>query len=215
MASVASLVGERLFFAGDNSSGVTGDLHAATATTTYMEGYFGMGSSIGSHAVTKSGMSSGVGYAVEDGTDRMLLETDLGRRVEERLKELYERTERLLEGNRAEVLAVAHALETYRTLHGEDVVAIIEGTAGPLIDGRPYHTPEARHGLETYHAEALRAHQAYGAIDVALPILAPFEPAAAGTGNGERPNGGARGAAEIAPLAQDPPPEGAGSGPSS
>src|SRR5207244_10983969 len=77
MSALASLAGERLFFDGDNSSGVTGDLQQATATATYMEGYFGMGSSIGSHAVTKSGISRGIGYAVEDGTDRMLLETDL------------------------------------------------------------------------------------------------------------------------------------------
>jgi hypothetical protein len=176
-----------------------------------MEGYFGMGTSIGSHAVTKSDMSRGVGYAVEDGTDRMLLETELGRRVEDRLKELYERTERLLVDNRQEILAVAHALETHRTMHGEDVVAIIEGTAGPLIDGRPYHTPQVHQGLEAYHAEAVRAHQAYGTIDVALPVLAPFEPAAVGTGNGERPDGEAVGPAEAAPVALDPP-DGGGSG---
>jgi cell division protease FtsH len=187
MSALASLVGERMFFDGDNSSGVTGDLQNATTTTTYMEGYFGMGSHIGSHAVTKSGISRGSGYAVEDGTDRMLLETDLGRRVESRLEVLYERTADLLTENRLEVLAVAHALETHKTVHGEDVAAIIEGTKGPLVDGRPYHATEARDELEAYHAEAVTAHKAYGKIDVPLPDMVPFIPATAGAGssNGE------------------------------
>jgi ATP-dependent Zn protease len=175
MSSLASLAGERYFFDGDNSSGVTGDLQSATRTTTLMEGYFGMGSSIASHAVTKADMEGGggIGYAVVDGTDRMLMETDLGRRVEQRLAGLYERTMRLVESNRVEILAVAHALETYRTMHGEDVAAVIDGTAGPLVDGRPYHTPDARERLEAYHRQALEAHLAHGKIEAPLPEFAP------------------------------------------
>ena len=187
MTSLASLAGERYFFDGDNSSGVRGDLQNATRTTTLMEGYFGMGSSIASHAVTKAGVGSAGGGTMEDGTDRMLMETDLGRRVEQRLGELFERTRSLIEVNRLEVLAVAHALETYRTMHGEDVIAVIDGTAGPLVDGRPYHTAEARETLEAYHREALEAHRAYGRIEVPLPVMAPFEPEAPAGGNGSGP----------------------------
>jgi ATP-dependent Zn protease len=214
MSALASLVGERMFFDGDNSSGVTGDLQNATTTTTYMEGYFGMGSHIGSHAVTKSGISRGSGYAVEDGTDRMLLETDLGRRVETRLEALYERTADLLTDNRLEVLAVAHALETHKTLHGEDVAAIIEGTKGPLIDGRPYHESETRDELETYHTQAVVAHKAYGKIDVPLPALVPFIPAVAevGSSNGETVGAGSPNGETVHPIPPRPDAGGEGSG---
>ena len=50
----------------------------------------------------------------------------------------------LLEENRLQVLAVAHALERFKTITGEDVLAIIDGRPGPFIDGRRYHTDEFR-----------------------------------------------------------------------
>src|SRR5204863_6769050 len=40
MVSLASLAGERMFFDGDSTSGVSGDLEAATLFTTLMEGYW-------------------------------------------------------------------------------------------------------------------------------------------------------------------------------
>ena len=43
MVSLASLAGERMFFAGDSSSGVSGDLESATTIAQLMEGYWGMG----------------------------------------------------------------------------------------------------------------------------------------------------------------------------
>ena len=46
--SLASLAGERLFFGGDNSSGVSGDLESATTVATLMEGYWGMGRTVAS-----------------------------------------------------------------------------------------------------------------------------------------------------------------------
>jgi cell division protease FtsH len=52
MVSLASLAGERLFFDGDSSSGVSGDLEAATTIATLMEGYWGMGATVTSHGVT-------------------------------------------------------------------------------------------------------------------------------------------------------------------
>src|SRR4029450_7310738 len=39
MVSIASLVGERMFFEGDSSSGVSGDLESATQLAILMEGY--------------------------------------------------------------------------------------------------------------------------------------------------------------------------------
>ena len=43
LVSLASLAGERMFFDGDSSSGVSGDLESATAVASFMEGYWGMG----------------------------------------------------------------------------------------------------------------------------------------------------------------------------
>ena len=50
LVSLASLAGERHFFGGDNSSGVSGDLESATTIAGLMEGHWGMGSTISSHA---------------------------------------------------------------------------------------------------------------------------------------------------------------------
>ena len=36
---------------------------------------------------------------------------------------------------------MSHALETNKTVTGEDIEAIIEGRRGALLDGRPYHDP--------------------------------------------------------------------------
>ena len=51
---------------------------------------------------------------------------------------LLERTEEIIRDNRSDVLALAHALETHKTLSGEDIVAVLEHTRGPLVDGTPY-----------------------------------------------------------------------------
>jgi ATP-dependent Zn protease len=163
MVSLASLAGERLFFGGDSSSGVSGDLNQATALATYMEGYWGMGQTIGSQSFVKGG-----GQPVSD-TAADLFETELGRRVEVRLEEVYGYTREMLEEERSTVLAVAHALEAHKTLTGEDVEAIIEGKQGPLVDGRPYRTTAFLAELETYHRIAVAAHRSHGKVEVALP----------------------------------------------
>ena len=166
MTSIASLVGERMFFDNDNSSGVSQDLQMATQVVMYMEGYWGMGTTVGSHAVAKGATNA---QPIVDGTSRNMLETELGRRVEAKLKELEIRTEQMLRENRREVLAVAHALETYKTLTGEDIEAIIEGHQGPLVDGRPYHNAEFMAVAEQYHGRAVAAHKGHGSVDLPLP----------------------------------------------
>lgn len=160
--SLASLAGERLFFDGDNSSGVGGDLRNATRLATMMAGYWGMGSTLASHEVQRQfgigggGRRGGPGGddAPEDREDR-LLQGGLGDQVEEQLGALYDAVRQLLSDHRLQVLAVAHALETHLTITGEDVAAIIDGTQGPFIDGRGYRTPEAVEKLEQYHAAVL------------------------------------------------------------
>ena len=61
--------------------------------------------------------------------------------IEAKLRQLFDRTSEVLHANRREVLAVTHALEAHGTLSGEDVVAVIEGTEGPTVDGRIYADP--------------------------------------------------------------------------
>jgi hypothetical protein len=208
MGSLASLAGERMFFDSDNSSGVGGDLRNATAVSTLMEAYYAMGSSIGSHGVTKFGITQGRGQmAAEDGTDRNLLETELGRRVETRLHELYDRTWRLLEENRHQVLAVAHALEVHKTIAGDDVAAIIEGREGPLVDGRVYVGREFDEVTEAYHAQAVAAHKGHDRVSVPLPVLTWTGDADAAAGNGSgRAGSPASGNGDVASAATAPTP---------
>ena len=167
MVSLASLVGERMFFGGDNSSGVSGDLHNATHVALMMEGLWGMGSSYGSHAAH---LFKTEGMPIVDGTDRRVLETDLGRKTEQLLSTLAEQTGQLLDENRRSVLAVAHALESNRTISGDDVIAVIEGTEGPLVDGRAYALREAVQTLERYHEVAVEAHRGRQRM-LPLPVI--------------------------------------------
>ena len=174
MVSLASLAGERMFFGGDNSSGVSGDLESATHIATLMEGFWGMGTTVASHGVTHrlgvGGHGPGEGGKKADGKD--LLTSPLGSRIERKLSEIIERTERLLDQNRIHVLAVAHALETHKTLSGDDVRAVIEGVAGPVVDGRVYHEEAFAAVAEEYHTSALEAHRSHERIAVTLPRLA-------------------------------------------
>ncbi|HET9442540.1 MAG TPA: AAA family ATPase [Acidimicrobiales bacterium] len=201
MVFLASLAGERMFFDDDNSSGVRGDLEAATTIAMHMEGFWGMGRTIGSHAAVKT---SGNAYPVVDGTSRNVLETRLGAEVEERLQVLHDRVRELLVRERVTVLAVAHALETHKTITGEDVEAIVQGTEGPLVDGRLYHQPDFLDQAEEYHRYAVVAHKGKAGVDMALPgLVLALGPAggnghldderhAPAPGNGTRARGSAR-----------------------
>jgi cell division protease FtsH len=171
VVSLASLAGERMFFGGDNTSGVSGDLESATTVATLMEGYWGMGRTVASHGVThKVGIGGGgrPGGGADD-DQRDLLKGSLGERIEEHLAELLERTDALLVENRAEVLRLAHALETHKTIAGEDVVAVIEGTEGPLIDGRDYLDGAFVAAMEGFHTAVVEAHREHKAVPLPLP----------------------------------------------
>ena len=170
MVSLASLVGERMFFDGDSSSGVSGDLQNATRIALAMEGLWGMGGQYGSYAVTPAPQDA---HPVADGQDRAVFETALGKRAEGNLSMLAERTGALLQEERANVLAVAHALEMHKTITGEDVSAIIDGEEGPVVDGRPYHSPEFAATLEDYHQEVMVAHRGRDRA-ISLPVPRPL-----------------------------------------
>jgi cell division protease FtsH len=172
--SLASLAGERLFFDGDSSSGVSGDLESATAVATNMEGVWGMGTTVSSYAA-----SSRVGVAAPGGPgqpkgDKTELNARraLADRIEDNLGSMLERTAGLLQENRREVLALAHALESHKTLTGEDVVAVLEGRPGPLVDGSVYADDGFITELEDYHRSALAAHRTQTKPDISLPYHA-------------------------------------------
>ncbi|HKA93097.1 MAG TPA: AAA family ATPase, partial [Acidimicrobiia bacterium] len=170
MVSLASLAGEKMFFDGDSSSGVSGDLESATTIATFMEGFWGMGSTVSSHGVTHQVGIAGGGRPGEQ-KEKDLLKSGLGERIEENLEELLQRTESLLAENSLEVLAVTHALETNKTLTGDDIKAVVDGTPGPLVDGTEYHSPEFAQQAREYHERVVIAHKEHASVDVPMPTL--------------------------------------------
>lgn len=168
---LASLAGERMFFDGDSSSGVAGDLRQSTNLATMMEGYWAMGRTVAYHGVTQQiGVGGQVRPGGADDDEKSFLEGKrLGARIEANMTHLLERAERLLAEHRADVLRVAHALEEHKTIDGEDVTAVIEGTQGPTIDGRLYHEDGFLDQLEEYHAVVVAAHKVHEPVAAELP----------------------------------------------
>ena len=58
-----------------------------------------------------------------------------------------------------------------KTLTGEDVVAVIEGRPGPLVDGRAYADPGFAAVAEAYHEASLAAHQGAHGVELRLPVF--------------------------------------------
>jgi ATP-dependent Zn protease len=170
---LASLAGERLFFGDDSSSGVSGDLETATTLASYMEGYWGMGSTVSSHSASRrldmGAPGGGRSKGAQDAEAEM--RRALADRIEDNLARLLGQVEQVLRENRQAILAVAHALETHRTVSGEDVSAVIEHRQGPVIDGRPYGDPAIVRQLEEYHEAAALAHRDHSKVGIGLPVL--------------------------------------------
>ncbi len=184
LVALASLAGERMFYNGDNSSGVSGDLGSATTLTALMESHWGMGKGVTSLPALQQlgiggggpnptdqrrhddGSESGNGPRRDDGAG-----PNLGARIEQNLVDLLAKAEASLIEHRPKVLALAHALEQHKTLTGEDVVAVLEGRPGPLVDGTPYVEPELIEELEHYHEAAVEAHRRHAKMGKPLPVL--------------------------------------------
>jgi len=164
MTFLASIVGERMFFEGDHTQGVGGDLAAATEIITRSIGIHGMGSTL----ISRPALAGGVG-----GNNQVIPPIDgpLRAEVEDTLQRLYKKTEALLAANRREVLAVTHALETHKTITGDDVEAVIEGKQGPMVDGRRYNEPDFMRLAEEYHSSAVGAHRNQNLEQMALPDI--------------------------------------------
>jgi ATP-dependent Zn protease len=174
MTFLASLAGERMFFEGDHSTGVGGDMRGATAIATQALAYYAMGDSIASRSVNLAALRGA--QTIETGADRALFDSEFGKAVDAKLRQLYDKTWQLLEHNRAEVLAVGHALEMHKTLTGDDIEAVIEGRPGPNVDGRPYRDPIFLQMLNNYHAAVVRAHQEHAGVATRIPVPVPPSP---------------------------------------
>jgi cell division protease FtsH len=177
LVSLASLAGERMFFDSDSSSGVSGDLESATTVASFMEGFWGMGATVSSYSTAKrlevGAPGGGQGGRNKKGQDpEAELRRALADRIEDTLTTLLRRVEDLLRTDRAKVLCLAHALETHKTLSGDDIVAVMEHTQGPLLDGRPYADPGFVDRLEEYHQAAAAAHRTHGKVTLAMPAAA-------------------------------------------
>jgi cell division protease FtsH len=173
--SLASLAGERMFFDQDSSSGVSGDLESATTVASYMEGFWGMGTTVSSYSTAKrlevGSPGGGAGGRLKKGQDpESQARQALADRIEHNLKDLLDRTEEIIRENRNHVLSLAHALEAHKTLSGEDVVAVLEHSRGPLVDGTPYADPAFLAQLNEYHLSAAQAHRAHSTEQLSLPV---------------------------------------------
>ncbi len=178
LVSLASLAGERMFFEKDSSSGVSGDLESATTVASFMEGFWGMGTTVSSYSTAKrlevGSPGGGRGGALKKGQDpEAHVRHALADRIEDQLTRLLDRTEQILVENRSQVLALAHALETHKTLSGEDVVAVLEHTRGPLVDGRVYADESFLASLNDYHLAAARAHRDHSMDALNMPAPVP------------------------------------------
>ena len=167
---IASLAGEQLFYDGDHTQGVGGDMAAATSLVTRGMLSHAMGPTlraINASSVANSGLILN-GMPLVQG---LSMEGEIAEAIEERLQDLYKQAVAVLKKNRAAVLAVTHALETHRTISGEDVAAVIEGRPGPLVDGTIYATRQMKKALEDYHSAAVAAHKVRDGRPPALPQL--------------------------------------------
>ena len=176
LVSLASLAGERMFFGNDSSSGVSGDLESATTVASFMEGFWGMGSTVSSYSTAKrlevGSPGGGQGGRSKKGQDpEAELRRALADRIEDNLNGLLGRVEEIITENRAQVLSLAHALETHKTLTGDDVVAVIERQPGPFVDGRPYADAALIEELEDYHRGAAVAHREHSQIALSMPEI--------------------------------------------
>jgi ATP-dependent Zn protease len=186
LVSLASLAGERMFFNKDSSSGVSGDLESATTVASFMEGFWGMGTTVSSYSTAKrlevGSPGGGRGGTLKKGHDpEAQVRQALADRIEDKLHELLGQTEEIIKENRNHVLALAHALETHKTLSGEDVVAVLEHRRGPLVDGTPYADERFLVRLSEYHDSAARAHRDHSMQQLGLPVpAAPDAPWALG-----------------------------------
>ena len=213
MVSLASLAGERMFFDGDNSSGVSGDLHNGDhAIATLMEGFWGMGDGVSSLPARDLGFRWACRGAPRGGRPGRAPEGRPGRRKARSptdrgnlgacctgrgvLRENEARCSRSPMRSRSTRRSAARTCRRPR------------GPAGPAVDGRPYADPTVHRGAARLPRGGGAAHRGHA------PLSTPI-PATGGAIEGElvgdevvvgrrRQLGGARRAASTRPAASWP-----------
>lgn len=129
--SIASLAAERMFFEGDNSMGVGGDLQNATMVASRMIGVYAMGDNIASMA----GMPKHALDQPPDPTEKIA--STMSAQVEKKLQSLYEEVYGLLEEHKQAVFEVARRLQEKKTIQGTEVADIIGIEAGSVTKSNP------------------------------------------------------------------------------
>jgi hypothetical protein len=146
----------------------------------FMEGYWGMGHTVSSYSTARrlevGSPGGGRGGPPKGESTEKVLRAALADRIEDQLAELLIKAEEILRENRLGVLALAHALETHKTLSGEDVEAVLDQRTGVTVDGAVYSDPEFIAQLETYHEAAAGAHVGHTRIDATMPEGGRLEP---------------------------------------
>jgi hypothetical protein len=137
-----------------------------------------MGSTVSSYSTAKrlevGAPGGGRGGTRKKGQDpEAEVRRALADRIEDKLSALLTRTEEILRENQNQVLALAHALETYKTLSGDDVVAVLEHQRGPLVDGTPYGDAAFLSQLRDYHQAVARAHLDHSQVQLTMPVPVP------------------------------------------
>jgi hypothetical protein len=167
-----------------------------------MEGFWGMGTTVSSYSSARRlevGSPGGGRPGANSENPSMRARNALADRIEDNLSTLLTQVEGILRDNERHVLALAHALETHKTLSGEDVTAVFEGGRGPLVDGTPYADDEFVALLREYHLAAKQAHRDHNQPQLPMPVAAPawvnsvviadgYGPPD-GSPNGQAPNG--------------------------
>jgi hypothetical protein len=143
-----------------------------------MEGFWGMGTTVSSYSMARrlevGSPGGGRGGTLKKGENpEVQVRRALADRIEDKLTTLLSRVEEILKEDRNQVLALAHALEAHKTMSGEDVVAVMEHTQGPLVDGRPYANEAFLNSLSDYHLAAARAHREHSQQKLGLPTPEP------------------------------------------
>lgn len=129
--SLASLAGERMFFQGDNSMGVGGDLRNGTTIASRMIGVWGMGDNLASSA----GMPQHALDQPPDPTGKIA--KSMNSQIEHRLQTLYEDVYAMLDEYKTEVYNVAVRLQQKKTISGDEVAQIIGVEAGSVTKRKP------------------------------------------------------------------------------
>ena len=129
--SLASLAGERMFFDGDNSMGVGGDLRNGTTIASRMIGVWGMGENIASSA----GLPQHLLDQPPDPTGDIA--KSMNSQVERRLRRLYDDVYDMIEEYKSAVYNVAVRLQKKKTISGDEVARIIGVEAGAVTKSKP------------------------------------------------------------------------------